>query len=346
MFLLMVAEIKNNSQLSVRIAKKHDVAAVMEFIDNWKNGHILSHDQELFEYLYLGRHQEINFVIASEISTERVVAILGFIPTNTSRSRVSLALWKSVNDRDQRSLQPGLACFRFLIKELSPESIFCVGINASTRVIYEFMGYSTGLMNHHFVLNKSIADYKIIMNPPNTAKSINHSKIDNFSVKRVANSSDLRIASANLNTEKFGKDADYLCHRYINHPRFKYEVIEVMEMGKLIGLVVYRRCFVENSSCMRIIDVVGGAYCLKGAMHYLTDEMMKCDDEYIDLVSWGLDKTEVENIGFTDRREHIDCVVPEHFSPFSRLNKDTWVFSNLPYVEHFFKGDGDNDRPN
>ena len=83
----MVVAINNNSQLSVRFAKKHDVAAVMKYIAEWKNGHILSHDQELFEYMYLGSDDDVNFVIASEISTGRVVAILGFIPTNTSRSR-------------------------------------------------------------------------------------------------------------------------------------------------------------------------------------------------------------------------------------------------------------------
>ena len=329
----MVVAINNNSQLSVRFAKKHDVAAVMKYIAEWKNGHILSHDQELFEYMYLGSDDDVNFVIASEISTGRVVAILGFIPTNTSRSRVSLALWKSVNDKDQRALQPGLACFRFLINELSPKSLFCVGINANTRVIYEFMGYSTGLMSHHFVVNNNLEDYKIILNPPNVVSSKSDLISENYSVSRIANSSDLRTAATKLQIEKFGKDADYLCHRFVDHPIFKYEIIEVMEFGKIIGIVVYRRCFVQKNSCIRIIDVAGGAYCLKGARQYLADEMMKFGDEYIDLVSWGLDKTELENIGFADRREHIDCTVPEHFSPFSRLNRDIWFFSNLPDAE-------------
>jgi hypothetical protein len=330
----------------VRFAKKHDVAVVMKYIADWKNGHILSHDQELFEYMYLGNDDDINFVIAPEISTGRVVAILGFIPTNTSRSRVSIALWKSVNDKNQRALQPGLACFRFLNGELSPESLFCVGINASTRVIYEFMGYSTGLMNHHFVVNNSLADFKIIMNPPNAARSESNLKTENYFINRIGNSSYLTIAAADLKIETFGKDADYLCRRYLDHPIFKYEIIEVMEKSKIIGILIYRRCFVEESSCLRIIDVIGGAYCLKGAKQYLIDEMMKSGDEYIDLVSWGLDKTDLENIGFADRRDHIDCIVPEHFSPFSRINRDIWFFSNLPDSEQFFKGDGDLDRPN
>ena len=343
----MAAEINNNSRLSVRFARKQDVSTVMEFIGKyWKSDHILSYDRELFEYLYLERDENLNFVISTEVSSSRVVAILGFIPTNSLRSRVSLALWKAVNDKDLRVLQPGVACFRYLIKELSLDSLFCVGINVNTLVIYEFMGYSTGLMNHHFIVNKNLRDYKIIINPPQSCQSENIVSVGTYSANKIFGSFDLRSAAAKLSVEKYRKDADYLCHRYIDHPIFNYEIIEVLDRTEIIGLVVYRRCFVGKSSCIRIIDVVGGVYCLKAAKNFLIDEMIKSADEYVDLVSWGLDITELENIGFTDRRLHIGCVVPEHFSPFLPLNKDIWMFSNLPDHEHLFKGDGDLDRPN
>ena len=343
----MVAEINNNSRLSVRFARKQDVTTVMEFIGKyWKSGHILSYDRELFDYLYLERDENLNFVIATEISSSRLVAILGFIPTNSSRSRVSLALWKAVNDKELRAMQPGLACFRFLIKELSPKSLFCVGINDNTRVIYEFMGYSTGLMDHHIVLNKNLKDYKIIINPPSHFQTGSVANIENYTVNRIHATFELKTAVEKLNLEKYGKDFNYFCHRYIEHPKFHYEIIEVLEMDQVIGLVIYRRCFVDKNSCIRIIDVVGGVSCLKGALSFLNTEMVMFGDEYIDLVSWGIDKDELKSAGFTDRREFIDCVVPEHFSPFSPINKDTWVFSNLPHVEQLLKGDGDHDRPN
>jgi len=343
----MAAEINNNSRLSVRFARRQDVTTVMEFIGKyWKSSHILSYDRELFEYLYLERDENLNFVIATEVSSSRVVAILGFIPTNSSRSRVSLALWKAVNDKELPVLHPGLACFRYLVKELAPESLFCVGINPETRVIYEFMGYSTGIMNHHVVVNRELREYQIISNPPKGIQSEKSPRIDNYSINKIVSSIHLRTSAAKLNFEKYGKDIDYLSHRYLNHPIFKYEIMEVLDRGEVLGLVIFRRCFVGENSCMRIIDVVGGLNCLRGAVDFLIDEINRCGDEYVDLVSWGLDKTEIENIGFIDRREHSDCVVPEHFSPFRPLNKDIWFFSNLPNAEQFFKGDGDLDRPN
>ena len=343
----MAAEINNNSRLSVRFARKQDVTTIMEFIGKyWKSDHILSYDRELFEYLYLERDESLNFAIATEVSTSRVVAILGFIPTNSLRSRVALALWKAINEKDLRALQPGLACFRFLINELSPESLFCVGINDNTRVIYEFMGYSTGLMDHHIVLNRDLKDYKIIIDPPRHFQTNSAAKIEKFSVNRILGAPELKTAISKLHLDKYGKDLEYFCHRYIEHPMFNYEIIEVLETDQVIGVVIYRRCFMNKNSCIRIIDVVGGVSCLKGALTFLNLEMAMNGDEYIDLVSWGLDKSELKNAGFIDRREFANCVVPEHFSPFSPLNKDTWVFSNLPDVEQLFKGDGDLDRPN
>jgi hypothetical protein len=212
----MVAEINNNSRLSVRFAKKQDVTAVMDFICRyWKSDHILSYDRELVEYLYLETNENLNFVIATEISSGRLVAILGFIPTNSSRSRVALALWKAVNEKDLRVLQPGLACFRFLIKELSPESLFCVGIDENTKAIYEFMGYSTGIMNHHIVLNKDLKDYKIIIYPPSHSQTVGVGQMENVTVKRILSALDLKTSLSKLDLEKYGKDFEYFCHRYI-----------------------------------------------------------------------------------------------------------------------------------
>ena len=97
---------------------------------------------------------------------------------------------------------------------------------------------------------------------------------------------------------------------------------------------------------MRIIDVVGAEACLKSAIRPLVLEMQQNGDEYIDLLSWGLDGSQIKEIGFNDCRELVDCVVPEYFSPFSQSNVDRWLFTNLPGTEIIYKGDGDQDRPN
>ena len=330
----------------MRFAQKSDVQNVMKFIHQyWKNDHILSRDQELFDHLYLEKSGNLNFVIATEVSTGRDIAIIGFIPTNSSLSRVSIALWKAINDDHLRSLHAGLACFSYLVNELRPRNLLCIGIKGKIRQVYEFMGYSTSLMDHHFVPNNTLMEFKILVNPP-AFKDKHVSTDKDCFVRKILCCSDLRTDAISLELEKYGKDVAYFCHRYIDHPRFAYDIIEVLDGIRLGGIVVYRRCSVDRASCIRIIDVVGGTSCLKLAMPFLVNEMISNGDEYIDLVSWGLSGAELEQIGFIDRRKHLDCIVPDHFAPFTQLNNDIWCFSNQPDSEQLFKGDGDQDRPN
>lgn len=338
--------ISKDSLLTLRLGSVDDIPTVVNFIENyWKSGHILSRDRTLFEFLYLDK-KNLNFVIATETSTGREVALLGFIPTNSGLSRVSLALWKSLSDRNSRSLQAGLASLRFLVQELAPRSLFCVGIRKETTRIYEFMGYSCNVMNHHLIKNPNISDFFILGNWNSDFDSRLVTEDSDFSVIEFLNFSDLKKSASDFNFAEIGKDLDYLNHRYFDHPSFVYGVCGVTRRSVFVGLIVYRRCYVDSHSCIRIIDVIGGINCLKGALHHLVSKMIEDRHEYIDLVSWGLNCLEIEQIGFSDRRKIAGCIVPEFFSPFIQANKDIWFFTNLSTTEQFFRGDGDLDRPN
>jgi hypothetical protein len=123
-------------------------------------------------------------------------------------------------------------------------------------------------------------------------------------------------------------------------------VREVMLNAKTVGILFFRRHFANDRSCIRIIDVVGAEVCLKSAIGPLVQEMLLNGDEYIDLLSWGLDGSQLNEAGFANCREFTDCVVPEYFSPFSQATVKRWLFTNLPNTEIIYKGDGDQDRPN
>ena len=342
----MVAEIRDKSRLSVRFAQKQDVNMLMAFINKyWKNGHILSHDQELFEFLYLEKNGNLNFVIATEVSTGRDVAILGFIPTNSSKSRVSVALWKAINDDHLRSLHAGLFCLKYLVDEIAPRSFLCVGIESKVTAVYNFLGYFTGVMSHHLIVNTRLASYKILKNPPHqNAISVEKSPANTFNL--VSTMRQLETISLKFEFNRYGKDIEYLKHRYIDHPRFKYSMHQILADAATLGLIVTRRCFANNRSCLRIIDVIGGETCLSAGIGALIEVMINNHDEYIDLVAWGLDEGKLLQMGFVNRRLHEQCVVPEHFMPFVQQNKDISIFTNLPGNEQLFKGDGDMDRPN
>lgn len=342
----MVASNNPSPRLNLRFGDHADISKVMEFISShWKKNHILSRDRTLLEFLYLEKNNRLNFVIATDTYTGRFIAILGFIPTNSKDSRVSLALWKSVNDVDVRPLKAGLASLRYLTKELSPRSLLCVGIEQQAMSVYNYLGFFTEIMDHHLIVNSKLTEFKILVHPPSQISSSTRDTTS-LNIGFISRVEELTEISRDFDFMNFGKDTEYLNRRYLKHPQFDYDMRHVVANSKTVGLIVTRRCFANDRSCIRIIDVLGGEPCLSAAIESLVKEMEDFGDEYIDLVSWGLDREQLEQMGFIDRRIHKNCVVPEHFMPFVCENRDLPMFTNLPDTEQLFKGDGDMDRPN
>lgn len=336
---------KNN--IEIRFANISDLHQISRFIhSHWSHGHVLTRDRELFEYMYLEKDGRLNFVVAFEPQSDDPIAILGYIPSDALHSRISLSMWKARSEPHLREYKAGLAVFRFLIEALKPKSIFSTGISKDTQEFYKFLGYSCDVMNHHVIVNSEVKDFRIIKNPPHPNNEAMASEIVLSTLTIISTNEELRNHVAGLSFSATLKDTDYLCHRYIDHPRFKYEVRGVRLADKTIGILVFRRSHANNRSCIRIIDVIGDEICLSSATRPLIQEMLGNGDEYIDLLSWGLDSKKIHRIGFTDVRDFADCVVPEYFSPFSQTNVDRFLFTNLPEIEIFYKGDGDQDRPN
>ena len=331
----------------MRFGDHADIETVSNFIDqHWQIGHVLSRDRELLDYMFLEKDGRLNFALAFEPLSNELIAILGYLPTNVSHSRISLSMWKARPDAHLRKYKAGLAVLRFLIDELKPKSIFSTGISADTRDVYKFLGYSCDVMNHHVIVNNQIDEFKIIKNPPSSSFYSQTYGSAASSLAVIKSDEDLRNAASRLEFVETLKDIDYLCHRYLNHPRFKYEVREVTLNAKTVGILFFRRLFANDRSCIRIIDVVGAEICLKSAIQPLIQEMLTNGDEYIDLLSWGLDGGQLNEAGFANCGEFTDCVVPEYFSPFSQTAVERWLFTNLPDTEIIYKGDGDQDRPN
>lgn len=343
----MAAKTSPNPRLNLRFGDHADFETVSNFIDqHWQIGHVLSRDRELLDYMFLEKDGRLNFALAFEPLSNELIAILGYLPTNVSHSRISLSMWKARPDAHLRKYKAGLAVLRFLIDELKPKSIFSTGISADTRDVYKFLGYSCDVMNHHVIVNNQIDEFKIIKNPPSSSFYSQTYGSAASSLAVIKSDEDLRNAASRLEFVETLKDIDYLCHRYLNHPRFKYEVREVTLNAKTVGILFFRRLFANDRSCIRIIDVVGAEICLKSAIQPLIQEMLTNGDEYIDLLSWGLDGGQLNEAGFANCREFTDCVVPEYFSPFSQTTVERWLFTNLPDTEIIYKGDGDQDRPN
>ena len=342
-----MVKILNKSGLDVRFGCSSDIQPVMEFInDYWKIGHVLAIDRELFEYLYLEKSGQLNFVLAFEPEANELIAILGFASSDLKLSRVSTSMWRSREELRFRKYSAGAAVYNFLIKKINPTTIFSNTISPHTIKFYEFLRYDCFLMDHFVYVNNKKDKFKIVGNPPQQFPSLPLSETPVAVLSAVIDSPDL-LRALNETPFSYGsKDFWYLEKRYFKNPRFKYHVSEVLVESKSIGLIVYRRQSVNTRSCIRIVDVIGDEPCLVAALPSLINEMYERGDEYIDLVCWGLDVDAIQKTRLVDRRQYPDFVVPELFSPFVPENVDRWLFTNNPDNEKFYKGDGDQDRPN
>jgi len=343
----MVAKTRSSPRLKVRFGDHADIETVSTFIDqHWQKGHVLAHDRELLQYMFLESDGRMNFALAFDPLSDELIAMLGYLPTDSSHSRISLSMWKARPDAELRKYKAGLAVLKFILEQLKPKSIFSVGISSNTQDVYKFLGYSCNLMNHHVFINDRAIDFKILFNSGKPIASKLPKQVANATVIPIKTEFDFQRFAQRFNLAESKKDLDYLIHRYLNHPRFQYSVREIIVDNETIGLMIFRRIFANSRSCIRIIDLIGGEPCLEAAIRPLIEEMFANGDEYIDLLSWGLDNHQVEDIGFYDCKDIPSYIVPEFFSPFSQTRIERWLFTNLPESEVFFKGDGDQDRPN
>ena len=133
-----------------RYATEADTPKIMEFIDKyWKTDHILARNREFFTYQYKSS-RGLNFVLA-ENKNKIIDGLLGFIPSNKSETCIWLSLWKVRNGTSDKTL--GLKTLKFLIDDKQPIRISCNGINKDTEVIYQFLGYKTGQLEHYYMPN-------------------------------------------------------------------------------------------------------------------------------------------------------------------------------------------------
>ena len=100
-----------------------------------------------------------------------------------------------------------------------------------------------------------------------------------------------------------------------------------------------------DSSCLRIIDIIGNIKCGINLSGVLSSLLINYDCEYIDCLNSGIEEKYFKELGFSLKNNQT--IIPEYFEPFVRKNIDIYI-AYRPKINNFiiYKGDGDQDRPN
>lgn len=327
----------------IRFATIDDIPKIMQFInDYWKKGHLLSVDRDFFEYEH--RFGEaVSYVVSVDEQTDEINAILGYIPYGKTHRDVMTVMWKA-NHTASPAL--GLELFNYLKENGDVRIMASPGSNPKLKGLYKYLGYSFGKMTQWYRLNEGIKQYKVAKieapNCPNTTKNVceyvcleDWSAVEkNFDFKNYFECKPKPL-----------KEEWYIKKRYFEHPKYSYLTYGIKDAcGKVSTLLIFRKQLAQNSTVVRLVDVIGDISAIERATNLLDDLLNKYEAEYVDCYETGVLDELFKRGGWT-KTEETSNIIPNYFSPFEMKNVDIYYFSSDKEVI-LFKGDGDQDRPN
>lgn len=324
-------------EIVYRMALSDEGAKIRTFLREHKHSDFSAAvSPEFFDFLYRDDKGNIHFAIAER--NDEILAILGLLrysDPNNELPDTSLTLWHS-NDP---SGMAGLKLLQFVLNQ-GDRSYSSVGVRKEVLGFYKMLKVSSGKMDHHFVLNKQRKNFAIFDGDLSSIPDFVASPLPKeFSITEVDEFAPLKFqGDAHLI-----KSADYLTHRYLDHPIYDYRILALNQGSNIVGYSVFRIATANDSRVIRWVDWIGQDEHLVHFATYLHNILVQEDCEYFDFYSANLPEHLLSEIGFLCRDKY-KAIVPNFFEPFLAENEDKYFVSTLPDA-YLFKGDSDADRP-
>jgi len=301
--------------MEIRLVKTDELLKLQRFLhDYWQPNHILSVNKDLMDYQHYNG-ESYNFVAAFENS--EILCALGFIPTSQydpeiNRTDIWLAIWKK-SDREMPH-GTGTKLLDYLEKTFCPDTIGGIGINDKIEQLYLSRGWKSGILNHYYLPNIGrIASYEA--------------------------SEPLWIGIGNgfYNNSIPQKSRTYLTNRYELHPFYHYHLYNIKKC-----LFVIRKIWVKQSSCLRIVDIVGELP--ENIQYNLQNILVHYGADYIDCLNYGIPKEKFLKSGMYEKPDNL--ILPNWFEPLKVEHHPIKFAYKGPDNYVIYKGDSDQDRPN
>lgn len=328
----------------IRKAEVDELQDIMEFIKhNWNRNHILATNQNFFKYEHI-INGKLDFIIAVKRKTKSIVGILGILRASQNINNLDIwaGIWK-VMDGEVPLL--GFEMYKRAKEIYNARSVSSVGDNPNTTVklLKALTKNKVVKMKHYYMLADK--DKYFIAKIKNKIVLANTEKSNEIELVQINEFEEIEEQSAfweNTFVVPY-KDCWYVKHKYFEHPINKYKIWGLRDKKKLIAIMVGREQVYNDTLVLRIVDYIGD-YSEFGSLRGHFFEMLK-KYEYIDFYQYGFDEDALSKAGFIERKEDDVNIIPNYFSPFVQENIDIWCNSSDQSCV-FFKGDGDQDRPN
>ncbi len=331
-----------------KIASINDVDLIMAFIrEHWRSGHVLGTNKEFFLYEH-GHGDQVNFVLCIEKESNRLVGIHGFIPYSNEPDFRHVCGVMTMVKKDGVMPLLGVELIKKFISLANYQSYCGIGTNEKTMLplVKTVFGRSTAKLDHYYMLNESISDFKIakVSNTPKvpcTYKEVAQAKLQLLKTfKMLSQSFELNKPFSNLPF----KAGWYIKKRYFEHPIFRYKVWGISNRGRIEAILVGREVEANKTTILRMVDFIGNIESIRLIQQELRKLIIKNGYEYIDFLLHGINENTMNKAGFLLKNED-EIIIPNYFQPFVRENIDVWCEKSREDMI-LFKGDADADRPN
>ncbi len=328
--------------INFALCKSTDKEKIVKFMDeNWGEKHPLIHCDEFFNFYYKALNSdELQFATASE--NNEILAIAGYIYTsNTAQKDIWVSIWCAKKGKNGI----GLELMDALPKLTGAKIMACNNIRKNTMPFYTFLGYTAERLPHYYRLCQK-NEYKIAI-----AKNavISPFKSDAAILKLIENEAALQSEFAFIDEKNFHtpkKDLWYINRRYFNYPMQKYEVYGVYLNGVASAIFAMRTIDVNGTNVLRILDYIGSEEIFIECGGAIDALMRNKNAEYADCYCYGISKEAFSQIGFNEREENSEIIIPNYLSPPLYENTEYYFFTSDAENFTMFKADGDQDRPN
>jgi len=348
---------KKHDAFTISSCEKDDIDDLRAFFnEQWMQNHIIYIDKEFLDWQYFNkRHDNYNFIIARDYSSGEIIGEAGFIPNyifdysiDGDEKFIWFSTWRMRSDYQKRS-SLGIELLTTIPVIENTRNMGVPGIYETVAPLYKTLKFDTGCLDHFFVLNEDVHDYKIAEIPEGYT----------FKIRRSGTYSEIEVIGQDLFeyilSEVMEKDRisyprktkEYFINRYYNHPIYKYEALLVRTGGEPVAILIFRTAKHDGATALRIVDGFGDYNSIGNIYDGLQKLLSNRGSEYVDIYCKGVSADALVNAGFTAHIISDDIVIPNFFEPFVRENKNIYfAFYNKgkrPYT--IFKADGDQDRP-
>jgi hypothetical protein len=360
------------------------VPALQALIDeHWRRGHILARDRELLEWQFRDTADPARLTVLLAEYEGTPVGMLGVIPCGfcVRGQRVSglwLAMWLTTPEWRARRL--GLRLLQRLFVAQN-DVIASVGVNVETAGgIYRALGFSLCELIPRWIrvispepLDSLLADlwdkYPAGVRQQWLATARREDAGPASSVRLLSWDEELagrwdEVWQRDFAPRLIGtwRDAAYLRWRYVDHPRYRYELrfAEDPATGALAGLTVYRIETVRDRSerVLRVVEFLCGESVAASLARAVVEAAEATGVAFADFFCASpVFAAGLEAAGFV-REESLPAALPSRFQPLdaarTRLNGVFWAQPAITGDQAAFfqtadlyvtRADGDQDRP-